>query len=73
MRRTIRSIELVSFYGDKKSHSRCSYLVGFFFRKRFMTRIPQLSAVYLQVLRKIVHAFSLDAPLPDQYGINKIV
>ena len=33
LRRTIQSVVLVGFYGDKRSHSRCGYSVGFFFGK----------------------------------------
>ena len=81
LRRTITSTELVEFYSDKKSHSRYSYSVGFFSGKDSWhqysidncTRSLQLSAVSVWALRKIVHTFSLNAPLPDQYGIDKLV
>ena len=81
LRRTILSVALVGLYGDKRSHSRYGYSIGFFSGKDLCheyyindyTQSNQLSAVYVRVLRKIVHTFSLIALSLDQYGINNLV
>ena len=80
MWRIDRSSEHVSLSGDKRSHSRCSYFVGFFsgkdpWREYYIgdcTQGPQLIVIYVWALRKTVHTFSSDASSLELYGLDKL-